>query len=62
VVPELFMNRNIAGNGKINQDLIFVEKGGTYHGHSQKEERRKKKDENVYIAQACKLYNTRVIQ
>jgi hypothetical protein len=29
------MNRNIAGNGKINQDLAFAEKGGTYHAVSQ---------------------------
>lgn len=26
MVPELFMNRNIAGNGKVNQDLMFAEK------------------------------------
>ena len=50
------MNRNIAGNKKINQDLTFAEKGGIYHGLSQKEERRKKKDENVCIIQAFKLY------
>jgi hypothetical protein len=29
VLPELFMNRNMAGNGKIDQDLIFAEKGRT---------------------------------
>jgi hypothetical protein len=56
VVQELFMNRNIAGNGKINQDLTFAEKGRTYHGISQNEERRKKEDENVFIVQACRLY------
>jgi len=56
VVSELFMNRNIAGNEKINQDLTFAEKGGIYRGLSQKEERRKKKDENVCIIQAFKLY------
>jgi len=52
------MNRNIAGNGKINQDLTFAKKGRTY-GFSQNEERRKKKNENVlsYRLAGCILYD-----
>ena len=56
MVPELFMNRNIAGNGKINQNVTFVEKERTYHEISQNEERRKKNDENLFIVQGCRLY------
>jgi hypothetical protein len=58
VVHDLFMDRNITGNGKINQDLTFAEKRRTYHGLSQNEERRKKKEENIFIVQDCGLYPT----
>jgi hypothetical protein len=50
------MNRNIAGNEKIIQDLTFAEKGITYHGLEQNEEKKKKKHKNLFIVQTCKLY------
>jgi len=50
------MNRNIAGNEKIIQDLTFAEKGRTYHGFEQNEGRIKKKHENLFIVKTCMFY------